>query len=101
MARVVVCPVDEVKPGQPRVLEVDGREIAVFCEGGAYFAIDNLCPHRDGPLAEGTVEDGVVTCPWHWARFRLATGEVCAPPATRGVRSYPVSVEQGQLVLEV
>jgi len=101
MPQVTVGPTTLVSAAKPAVVEVEGREVAIFEVGGRYLAVDNLCPHRDGPLAEGTVEGEVVTCPWHWARFNLATGAVCAPPATSAVRTYAVTVRDGQLVLEV
>jgi nitrite reductase/ring-hydroxylating ferredoxin subunit len=50
-------------------------EVAVFNVGGEFYAIDNSCPHRGGPLGEGELEDCIVTCPWHEFRFDVRTGK--------------------------
>ena len=52
----------------------DGRELALFNVGGKFYCLDNVCPHRGGPLAEGTLDGNVVTCPWHGWRFDVTTG---------------------------
>jgi len=61
---------------------VDGpedEEIALYKLNGEIFALDNECPHMGGPLGEGTIENGVVTCPWHMWQFHINTGECCNP----------------------
>jgi len=78
--------------GTGKLVEVEGRRIAVFLVGGRYYAIDDLCPHRGGPLSEGAVEGDEVTCPWHGSRFNVTTGAVTAPPAAQGVKTFPVRV---------
>ncbi|MGH8971620.1 MAG: Rieske (2Fe-2S) protein [Acidimicrobiia bacterium] len=73
-------------------------EVAVFNVDGELCAVDGACPHRGGPLADGMVRDGVVTCPRHWFRFDLRTGEHVGDPGLR-LRRYPVRVVDG--VVEV
>ncbi|MHB2019417.1 MAG: Rieske (2Fe-2S) protein [Candidatus Xenobia bacterium] len=69
----------DVPPGERIVLEVDDmRSVAVFNLDGEFYAIDNLCPHRGGPLGDGWVEHGVVTCPWHGWEFEIKTGQSTA-----------------------
>src|SRR5215470_18137890 len=75
-----------------KLVEVAGQSIAVFNIAGRYYAISNTCPHRGGPLAEGTVTGEEVICPWHGSRFDIKTGAVKAPPAQKGVQSFPVRV---------
>jgi 3-phenylpropionate/trans-cinnamate dioxygenase ferredoxin component len=75
-----------------KVIEADGQCIAVFNIGGSYYAIENTCPHRGGPLAEGMVTGEEVICPWHGSRFNVKTGSVVTPPARQGVKSFPVRV---------
>jgi nitrite reductase (NADH) small subunit/3-phenylpropionate/trans-cinnamate dioxygenase ferredoxin subunit len=69
-----VCRVGELNEGEARTVEVGNKLVAVFRSQGQYFAIDDVCPHMGASLGGGYVEDGVVTCPWHAWRFRLADG---------------------------
>lgn len=68
------CHVDDVPPGEGRAITLDGRRIAIFRAPGGWFALDAVCPHRGGPLADGIVCDSAVICPLHERRFDLATG---------------------------
>lgn len=94
--RTKVASVGEVGEGQARVVEVDGRSIAVFNVAGQFYAIDNVCPHRGGPLGEGDVEGKIVVCPWHAWRWDVTTGANANNPAVR-VACYPVTVEGGSI----
>jgi nitrite reductase (NADH) small subunit len=82
----------DVKPGSGIVAEINGKSIAVFNIEGSFYAIDNTCIHRGGPLGEGEVEGTVVTCPWHGWQFNVTTGACVNNPSGR-VESYPVKVE--------
>ncbi len=95
-----VAKVDEIAVGQVKVVELSGQRIAIFNINGRFYAIDDTCPHRGGPLSEGFTENEEVTCPWHGARFRLTTGEVLSPPATRGVRAFAVRVQGNDVEVE-
>jgi nitrite reductase (NADH) small subunit len=66
-----------------------GRTYTVFDVDGELRVTDGACPHNGGPLAEGLVRDGVVTCPWHWYSYELATGR-CRTAAGYELRRYPV-----------
>jgi len=87
--------------GRALAVEVGGRTIALFDVGGTLRAIDDTCTHAGAGLAEGEVEGGEVVCPWHGARFDLATGEPKCPPATRPVRTYPVQVRGEEIWVDV
>jgi len=63
-------------------VQVEGRRVLVARIGGMVSAMEDACSHAGGPLSEGTVSDGMVTCPWHGSRFRLRDGAVCQGPAT-------------------
>ncbi len=63
--------------------------------------IENTCPHRGGPLAEGMVVGEEVICPWHGSRFNVKTGSVLTPPARQGVESFPVRVAGDDVEVEV
>lgn len=60
---VKVTTTDEIEPGQARLVDVQGKRIAIFNVDGEFFAIDNTCTHRGGPLAEGAIAGHEVTCP--------------------------------------
>ncbi len=75
-----------------------GERIAVFRDGTEIGALTNLCAHQNGPIGEGRIIDGCVTCPWHGYQYRLADG--CAPPPfTERLKTYPVRIKDG--VVEV
>jgi nitrite reductase (NADH) small subunit len=82
----------DVKPGHGIVAEVQGKTLAGFNVDGTFHAIDNTCVHRGGPLGEGEVEGGVVSCPWHGWQFNVATGECVKNPSAK-VAVYQVTVE--------
>ena len=82
----------DVKPGHAIVAEVNGKTLAVFNVDGTFYAIDNTCIHRGGPLGEGDVEGNVVTCPWHGWEYNVTTGECMNNPAAK-VESYQVKVD--------
>jgi len=72
----------------------DGERIAVFRDGNQVGAVTNLCAHQNGPLGEGRIIDGCITCPWHGYQYRLADG--CAPPPfTEKLATYRVRVQDG------
>jgi nitrite reductase (NADH) small subunit len=76
MSFVPVAKVADVPPGTAATVVVENREIALFNVGGTFYALDNMCPHSGGPLAEGWVDEESVTCPWHAWCFRLADGKM-------------------------
>lgn len=88
---VTVARVTDLAPGQGKVVAVSGHAVALFNAGGTFYALDNTCPHRGGPLGEGTLEADAVTCPWHNWSFSLKTGEHVATSKIK-VFCYPVRV---------
>jgi nitrite reductase [NAD(P)H] small subunit len=86
--------------GEGRAFVVNETTIAVFRQrDGRLFATDNTCPHRGGPLADGIVGGGKVICPLHAWKFDLETGH--CPAENVVIRTYPVRVVGGRIVLEV
>ena len=98
---VKVASVSEIAPGQARLVNVRGKEIALFNIEGNFFALDNACTHEEGPLAEGEIEGHEVTCPWHGARFDIRTGEVLSAPAYEDVARYNVRVTGTDIEVEI
>lgn len=82
------------------VVCVEGRKIAVFRLEEKYFAVDESCPHKGGPLSAGWVEDGVVRCPLHAWGFDLATG-ACVDNPSRPVRAYAVRMVDDAIQIEI
>src|ERR671934_1307189 len=92
MAEFVVASTQELTPGSGKVMEINGQSIAVFNIDGTYYATDNTCVHRGGPLGEGELEGDVVTCPWHAWQYNVKTGVSTTNPSA-SVKSYQVKVE--------
>jgi nitrite reductase/ring-hydroxylating ferredoxin subunit len=67
-------------PGRGRMVVVNGRHLALFRLDDGFFAIDNLCLHQAGPLCDGDIEDGVVTCPWHGWSYEIRSGTLVQDP---------------------
>ena len=98
---IKVASAGELAPGSTKQVEVDGKTIALFNLDGNYYALENECTHRGGPLAEGYVKGESVTCPWHGAQFNIKTGAVVGPPAAKDVVKYNVRVQGNEIEVEV
>jgi nitrite reductase/ring-hydroxylating ferredoxin subunit len=99
-SRIRIAAVSDVPAGEGRVVEAGGQALAVFNVEGRFYAIDNTCPHRGGPLGEGDVSGTLVACPWHAWRWDVTTGANANNPAVR-VACFPVSVERDELFVEL
>ncbi len=97
---IKVAETKDVPPGTAKAVEAEGRRIALFNIDGTYYAIDDTCTHRGGPLSEGAVEGTTVTCPWHGATYDVTTGNVLGPPASEGVAHYNVQVDGNDIKVE-
>jgi nitrite reductase (NADH) small subunit len=96
MSEVDVGPLGDIPAGEGRTYAVDGRQVAVFrLRDGSLRAIDAVCPHRGGPLADGLIDERVVVCPLHGHAFDTSTG--CEVGGDMSVRSYPVSAVDGAI----
>ncbi|MFC6824170.1 Rieske (2Fe-2S) protein [Halopelagius fulvigenes] len=93
---VRACALDELKEEGRTLVTGRGTPLAVFYHEDEVFATDNRCPHMGFPLTDGSVEDGVLTCHWHHARFELSCGDTFDPWAD-DVRTYPVEVRDGDV----
>ncbi|MBM4073243.1 MAG: non-heme iron oxygenase ferredoxin subunit [Planctomycetes bacterium] len=101
MAFTTVARVGEISVGGAKQVTVAGKTLALFNVNGNFHAIDNECPHRNAPLAEGTLQGTELECPWHGARFDVCTGAVLSPPARSGVKAYKVQVSGDEVQVEV
>jgi len=107
--RHVICPVEDLPPGERRIVEIDGRSIGIFNLDGEFFALRNVCPHQRAPLCEGRVsgttlpsppnefhyghEGEIIRCPWHGWEFNIKTGRSVFNPHRMRVKTYQVMVE--------
>jgi 3-phenylpropionate/trans-cinnamate dioxygenase ferredoxin subunit len=99
---VPVARVDEVPVGEVKVVHARDKSLALgHCDDETWGAIDNVCTHDGGVLGEGELEECLVECPRHGARFDLLTGEVRALPAVFPVNAYPVRVVDGVVQVDV
>ncbi|MDX1747739.1 MAG: Rieske 2Fe-2S domain-containing protein, partial [Halobacteriales archaeon] len=96
---VNVASAERAREDSPIVVQAGGRSLGLFHHEGQFFATDNRCPHMGFPLTEGTVENGVLTCPWHHARFELSCGDTFDPFAD-DVRTYPVEIRDGDVYVD-
>jgi len=90
----------ELKPGEGKVIEVGGKTLALFNVDGTFYALDNTCLHRGGPLGEGELEGKIVTCPWHGWRWDVTSGANTNNPAVK-VACFPVKVEGTAVFVEL
>jgi 3-phenylpropionate/trans-cinnamate dioxygenase ferredoxin subunit len=91
----------ELPPGGKKLLDMDGRAVALFNVDGAFYAIDDVCTHDGGPLAEGKLEGCEIECPRHGARFDVRTGAVLCMPAIEPVTTHEVKVEGDSVLVRV
>ena len=101
MSMMKVANVNDLKTGEGKVVEADGKELALFNVDGKFYAIDNTCTHRGGPLGEGFLEGDIVTCPWHGAKYDVRTGKVMGLPATQSVKSYRIIIKNNEIFVEL
>ena len=97
---IKVASSSEVLPNQGKVVDVGGQQIAIFNLNGDFSAINNVCPHRGGPLGEGNLAGSVVTCPWHGWQFDVKTGANPVNPAAC-VKTFPCKVEGNDLWVQI
>lgn len=97
---VTVAKVGAIPPGQGNTFTVGDRLVAVFNDGGNYFAIDDLCPHMGASLGAGEVHEGAVTCPWHAWRFRVSDGTWCDNPRLK-IACFETRVEGDKIQVRV
>ena len=87
---VTVARVGDIPEGGVKVVRLEDQSVAVFHLEGRYYAIEDVCTHDGGPLAEGTLEGRVIECPRHGAKFDVTTGAVVCLPAMAPVPTYAV-----------
>jgi precorrin-3B synthase len=95
-----VARVEDVPAGEGLAVTVNGIELALFQHGDRIVAIENVCPHAGAPLAQGTMANGIVTCPWHGWTFDACNG-CSVQPTGHTVRSFPVKLDSGRVLVKL
>ena len=91
---------DDVPADRGLLVEAGSKTVALFRYEGTFFAIDDTCPHKDGSLHEGSLVEGVVSCPWHQWQFDLRTGKCPTNPLSK-IETYPVWIEGDDIFVEI
>jgi nitrite reductase (NADH) small subunit len=92
--------VSEVPPGGSREVVIGDRIVAVFNVEGQFYAVDGICLHAGGPIAEGKLEGCVVTCPWHGWQYDVTTGKHCLTPRLQ-LDSFPLRINGEQIEVQL
>jgi nitrite reductase (NADH) small subunit len=99
---VRIARVENIPVREGRAVEVGGHDVAIFNLGDRFLAVENRCPHRSGPLADGIVSGTTVVCPLHAWKVDLTSGQVTNRPGeTACVKSYPAAVRDGVVLVEI
>jgi 3-phenylpropionate/trans-cinnamate dioxygenase ferredoxin component len=103
VAELTVGPVEELPPGEVKIVRAGELAVGVYNLNGEYYAIEDRCSHDDGPLAEGDFdpEQGVAICPRHGSEFDVRTGRPLSLPAYLPVETFEVVVEDGIVKVKV
>jgi 3-phenylpropionate/trans-cinnamate dioxygenase ferredoxin subunit len=102
MAKVVVGKAEEIGEGKMTHVTAGGKEVFVANVGGNYYAMSNICTHAGAELHEGELNGTELKCPWHGAKWDVATGNlVWFPQKLKALGSYKVTVENGTVYVEV
>ena len=96
---IKVAKVADVADGTAKLIEAGGKQIALFNVGGKFYAIDNTCKHRGGPLAEGEIDGTTVICPWHGWEYDITTGTNLDDSSVK-LGCYAVKTEADDILVE-
>jgi 3-phenylpropionate/trans-cinnamate dioxygenase ferredoxin subunit len=103
LAQIDVCPVEELPSGSVKIVRAGSIAVGVYNLDGEFFAIEDRCSHDDGPLAEGEFDpdEAVVICPRHGSKFDIRSGRPLSLPAYEPVDTFPVTVEDGWVKVDL
>lgn len=92
---------DALAPGSMTCVDVGGQRVLVANVDGVFYATDDTCTHEEASLSSGSLKGELVKCPLHGSRFSVRTGEPMEDPAEEALRCYPVTVEDGVVLVEL
>lgn len=98
---VRVAKAADLPEGDKTIVQVEDRLVGVFHVEGKFYALDDICTHDDGPLAEGPLDGYEIICPRHGARFDIRNGRALTMPATRATAAHETKVENGEVFVKL
>lgn len=82
-------------------INLDDKQFVLIYHSDEFYLLDNHCPHKAAALCEGEIHGDEILCPWHKARFNIKTGRGLSPLAGNGVKSWPLSLKDGELMVDL
>src|SRR5690554_8133467 len=102
MDKVFLCKVSDLAENQVKKIENSNYgDIAVYNLGGHFYATADLCTHATASLAEGDIDDDLITCPVHWGQFHIPSGKAVTFPCERDLRTYRVELEGDEVYADL
>ena len=98
---VAVATAAEIQPGKTRRVVLDGHPVLLANVEGSYYAVDDMCTHEDSSLSLGCLKGDLVSCTLHGSRFSVVTGEPMEEPATEPLKTWPIRVHDGEILLGI
>lgn len=98
---VRVCNISELQPGDKIAIQAKDESILVVNAEGKIYAVSNICTHQYAELVNGFLMGDMITCPLHLSRFRLESGQVLNPPATKPLKTYKIVLQENDILVEV
>ncbi len=98
---VAVAGAGDVPEGEVKAFEANGQRLVIAHTEGAFYAMEDLCTHDDGPLGEGELAGDLLECPRHGARFDVKTGQPVTLPAVIPVKTFPVKVAGDKILVQI
>ncbi|MBI3413120.1 MAG: non-heme iron oxygenase ferredoxin subunit [Candidatus Aenigmarchaeota archaeon] len=98
---IELCNVKDVKEGEMKPFDIEGKQIMIVNRSGKFFAVDRICTHAEADLSDGFLNEDSVVCPLHLSAFNLSDGHPTNPPATRPIRTYKIKIENNKISVEV
>ncbi len=98
---VKLCDKSILPLGELKAFKIKGHEIIAINVAGQIFCLDGRCTHAGAPIAEGTLEGEVLTCPWHYSQFNITNGVVIRGPADKPLKSYLVEERENSVFIDL
>lgn len=96
-----LCETKDVPAGGMKQFDLQEMEFLVVNLNGRFYCLDGRCTHAGAPLAEGTLKEEILTCPWHYSQFNITDGSVVNGPARKPLNIYRYQIKDGQLLVEL
>jgi len=97
--KTMVCEVSDIPENEMRCVSLADRNVLVANTSSGFFVSDEMCTHEDARLCDGNLNGTLVKCPLHGSRFELTTGAVLDDPADEPLKIYPVTIENGKVII--